>query len=253
LLETPTGAYFKVWEAQDLGQLNIGKFAELDVEEVITPVWVCPALNYTPGWYNLYNQDTGRFDCLSCQEPYTVEWYKPNSDVAGHWRCNRPRSSGGSSSVATRTYNQCEDEEKKGSCGCVPCKYIVAGMEPRIENGPIAGARVEIIKVSDVDAVNPQVLYRGETTDDADIFKSGLIEIPPETLEQFEDETYYLVSANGGADIDRDDDMVRDSVPTQNNGTIHALMKGSELKRLPFRINILTEAIYQVDVLLILC
>jgi len=56
-----------------------------------------------------------------------------------------------------------------------------------------------------------------------------------------------LFLAQGGKDIDRNDDMVRDSVPTDNHGTIHTLIKGVDLKKLPFRVNILTEAIYQVS------
>jgi len=61
LLETPTGSYFRVWEAKSFGQLDLGKFAELDVKEKIIPQWICPALNDAPGWYRPFNDDTKRF------------------------------------------------------------------------------------------------------------------------------------------------------------------------------------------------
>ncbi len=247
LLETTKGDYFNVWPVESFASLNLGNFAEVSMvtEDV---KWVCPAISDAPDWYSPYNTDTGNFQCLYCPSPYSVEWNEPPYDFQkGSWYCKRPYGRRSSSSGGGRIYNACSEEEKKGTCGCVPCDYIVAGMQKRIENGPIAGAKVEIIKASDADGINPAVLYRGSTTDKEDIFQSGLLEIPDATLDTFEDDEYYLVLAEGGKDIDRDDNMVRDGVPTENNGTIHALLKGSDLKKSPFRVNILTEAIYQVS------
>ena len=199
LLTTPAGPYFGIWEAKDFGQLDLGKFAEVDVKEKIV------------------SQYKGGRSHVEEEAPPHV-----------------------------RVYDQCSDSQKKNSCGCVPCEYIVSGLKKRVENGPIAGADVTIIKASEADLPDPNILYHGKTTDDADIFKSGFIEIPQEQLDTFDDDTYYIVRAKGGDDIDRDDDMHRDITPTDNNGTIHAIIKGSDLKNLPYRVNILTEAAYQV-------
>jgi len=248
LLETTKGDYFNVWPVESFASLNLGDFAEVDVFETIQPEWVCPAVNNVPDWYRPYNPDTQSFQCLYCPSPYSVEWQKPPYEYQkGTWHCNRPYKPIVYSGGGGRTYNACADEDKKETCGCVPCDYIVSGMKKRIENGPIAGAKVEIIKASNADDINPSVLYRGSTTDKEDIFESGLLEIPDNVLTTFEDNEYYLVLAEGGRDIDRDDDMHRDSVPTDNNGTIHALIKGIDLKKMPFRVNILTEAVYQVS------
>ena len=119
-------------------------------------------------------------------------------------------------------------------------------MQKRVENGPLAGADVTIIKASELDSVSPAALWKGKTTDKEDIFKSGLLEIPTDKLQAFEDDEYYVVMAKGGNDIDYDDDMKRDISPVENNGVMHAIIKGSDLKLLPFRVNVLTEAIYQV-------
>ena len=253
LLETPKGNYFNVWPIESFASLDLGDFAEVNVIDGIKTEWVCPALNNLPDWYNLFNTDSGKFQCIQCKEPYSVVWREgiyneQGTRVSnGYWYCNSPGTKSTPHPQQTRTYNECSEEKKKNTCGCVPCEYLVSGLTRRVENGPIAGAKVEIIKVSDIDEINPHVLYRGVTTDDEDIFKSGLLEIPDEVLALFEDETYYLVSAEGGKDIDRDDDMARDSIATENRGTIHALVRGDMLKKLPFRVNVLTEAIYQVS------
>jgi len=248
LLETTKGDYFQVWPVESFASLNLGDFAEVNVFETIQPAWICPAVSNAPGWHRPYNEDTGSFQCFYCPKPYDISWRKASyAYQKGSWYCNRPRPKVVTTGGGGRTYNECSEEEKKSSCGCVPCDYIVSGLKRRIENGPIAGAKVEIIKVSDVDDINPTVLYRGSTTDNEDIFQSGLLEIPEATLATFKDDEYYLVLAEGGRDIDRNDDMVRDSVPTENNGTIHAIIRGDALKKLPFRVNILTEAIYQVS------
>jgi len=146
-----------------------------------------------------------------------------------------------------RTYNDCTEEEKKYSCQCVPCKYIVRGMEGAVEYGPIAGASVEIIRADTYGSATPNVVYRGETTNDSDLFKSGLVKLTQSDYDKFEDDVYYIVEAIGGEDLDRDDDLVRDTLPTENNGTIHAIIKGSDLKSVAFRVNVLTEAIYQTS------
>ena len=248
LLETPTGNYFKTWEVRSFEGLDIGKFAEMDVEKKIEPKWICPALNNVPGWNMLYNEDTDRFDCLKCESPYEAIWYKPNQNEAGYWRCSRPAyNSNSNDTVAERTYNECTESEKKETCGCVPCDFIVSGMQKRVENGPIAGAYVTIIRASDAYESNPEILFTTETTDDSDLFKSGFIKLSDDAKAKIDPHEYYLVSAKGGKDIDRDDDMHRDIVPTDNNGTIHAIIKGSDLLGLPFRINILTEAIFQIS------
>ena len=248
LLETTKGDYFNVWPVESFASLNLGDFAEVNVFETIQAEWVCPAINDVPGWHRPYNNDTENFQCLYCPSSYSIEWRKSPYDYQkGSWYCKRPYRPRIYSGGGGRTYNACSEEEKKSSCGCVPCDYIISGLKKRIENGPIAGAKVEIIKASDADGINPNVLYRGSTTDKEDIFQSGLLEIPDATLDTFEDDEYYLVLAEGGRDIDRNDDMVRDTVPTENSGTIHAILRGSDLKKLPFRVNILTEAIYQVS------
>ncbi|WP_457592374.1 cadherin domain-containing protein [Hydrogenimonas sp.] len=248
LLETPTGSYFKEWEVNSLANLDIGKFAELDIEDKIEPKWICPALNNVPGWYRLLNGDTGKFECIPCEEPYSVVWYKPNAKLPGYYRCDRPVTHNRTTyQESTRTYTQCSEEEKKSSCGCVPCEFIVSGMKKRVENGPIAGADVQIVRADAADESNPTVVYTTKTTDKEDIFESGMIELSDKAKAAIDIDAYYIVSAYGGKDIDYDDDMHRDIVPTVNHGTIHAIVKGDDLILMPFRVNILTEAIYQVS------
>jgi hypothetical protein len=120
-------------------------------------------------------------------------------------------------------------------------------MENAVEYGPIGDADVEIIRADTYGSLSPSVVYRGKTTNDSDLFKSGLIKFDQSDYGKFEDDVYYVVDAKGGSDLDRDDDLVMDDTPTVNNGTIHAIIKGSDLKTVAFRVNVLTEAIYQVS------
>ncbi len=249
LLTTPGGSYFKTWKAFSYGQLNIGKFAELAIEKgKAAPKWICPALNNVPDWYNLYNEDTKKFQCINCEKPYKIVWDKPDKKKPGRWVCNKPKPDFNTTVEPVRVYNRCAEktEEEKSSCGCVPCRYIVSGMKRRVENGPVAGADVKIVKASDWDKSFPKILWKGKTTDSDDIFESGMINIPGSKLAEFDEDTYYIVTAEGGSDIDYNDDMKRDLEPVKNNGVIHAVIKGEDLKKLPFRVNILTEAVYQV-------
>lgn len=90
-------------------------------------------------------------------------------------------------------------------------------------------------------------MYRGKTTNEDDIFKPGLVKFTQSDYDKFEDNVYYVVDAKGGADLDRNDDLVKDDTPTTNNGTIHAIISGADLKTVAFRVNALTEAIYQTN------
>ncbi|MEA3419095.1 MAG: calcium-binding protein [Campylobacterota bacterium] len=244
IVKTPSGSKFKQYEARNFAELSLGKYAEIEVKEKIAPKWLCPAFNDAPGWHNLYNSYTGQFQCIQCSAPYEVIW----NDKSKHYFCNRPVVESIHTKTPIRTYNDtCKDEEKKSSCGCVPCEYIVRGMESTVEYGPIADASVKIVDAQKYGEPYATVLYRGKTTTHEDILKAGLIELSSTEKDKFEDERYYVISAKGGNDVDRNDDLVQDDSPTPNNGTIHAIIKGSDLKLLSFRVNVLTEAIFQVS------
>jgi hypothetical protein len=157
IVKTPAGSKFKQYEAQNFAELNLGKYAEIEVAQKITPKWVCPALSNTPNWHNLYNQVTNNFQCIYCPSPYDVVW---NSTSKSYY-CNVPRTSynytggGSGGGGGTRTYDRCSEEEKTKSCGCVPCEYIVRGMENSVEYGPIAGASVKIVDAQNYGKDNP--------------------------------------------------------------------------------------------------
>ena len=208
----------------------------------------------SPSYHDLPNKDTGKNQCLYCPKPNTVRW-RPTQYVQkriscgkkskeweekinGTWYCD---------SQTTRIYNECKDGEKKGSCGCVDCEYIVKGMRNALEYGPIEGASVKIVEAQEYTNPNASVIYRGTTTVDRDIFKAGLINLTASDKAKFDDEKYYIIFAKGGEDVDRDDDLIRDTSPTVNNGTVHAIIKGSDIKQMSFRVNVLTEAVFQVS------
>jgi len=207
VVKTPSNSRFAVYEAKDYESLNLKRFAWIEIKKD-----------------------------------------KSTSSGTSSGGGSGGGSSGGSGGGGgTRPYDECRDSDKKHTCACVPCEYIIKGFKNSVELGPIADAEVEIISADTYGSNVPNVVYRGKTTSHSSIFKTGLVKFNQSDYSNFEDDAYYVVSAKGGEDVDRDDDFIRDITPTQNNGTLHAIIKGSDLKLVAFRVNALTEAIYQVS------
>jgi len=186
-------------------------------------------------------------------DPYGIVVVEEKQKMKIEYASNIDMQSGGadegghSYTKTPRKYNKCKKESAKKSCQCVPCQFMVYGMQRTSQYGPIAGGDVTIISAADDNKKNPRILYHTVTTSDRDTLKSGIIDIDQDAMGYFEDEQYYIVRVAGGIDIDSNDDFVYDDMPTQNHGTIHAILKGKDLKGMPFVVNVLTEAIYQVS------
>lgn len=225
LIKTPSGTKFKQYEAQSFRQLNLGMFAEIEVN----------AKGGGRTYLREFEHDGG------------------NGNDNGDGGVGSGGDSDGQDEDEDdeqdniRIYESCPNAWKKYTCLCVPCEYIIHGMDAAVEYGPIGGADVEVIRADTYGSATQTVVYRGKTTNESDLFKSGLLKFSQSDYAKFEDDVYYVVEAKGGDDLDRDDDLVKDVVPTKNNGTIHAIIKGSDLKTVSFRVNALTEAIYQTS------
>jgi len=128
------------------------------------------------------------------------------------------------------------------SCGSIPCTYKITNYLKNAMLGPISGGAVEIKRIS-----TDSIVYKGMTTKGEDIVTTGVIDIPTEISETFVEDEIYLINVEGGEDIDSDDDFYVDTHPTVNNGTLHAIVTGKQLRYLNFKVNILTEIAYQVS------
>jgi hypothetical protein len=89
-------------------------------------------------------------------------------------------------------------------------------------------------------------LTSGQTTtgEKPNVEQAGLIVLDQSTKDNL-DVGLYLVEVTGGTDIDSDDNGVWDETPTPNLGTLHAIMSDTQLKNGGFKVNILTEIVYQ--------
>ncbi len=89
-------------------------------------------------------------------------------------------------------------------------------------------------------------MAEGTTTvgDGSIVATAGLIQITQTQKDDLED-GLYLVEVTSGLDIDVGDDGTWDGTPMVNNGTLHAVVTESELKAGDFKVNILTEIVYQ--------
>jgi sugar lactone lactonase YvrE len=91
-----------------------------------------------------------------------------------------------------------------------------------------------------------ETLYTGYTSEGDSIETSGLMVLPYSLKESVQDDALYLITASEGVDVDADDDLSFDATPTQNLGTIHAIVSGRSIKANGLRLNVLTELGYQV-------
>jgi hypothetical protein len=107
--------------------------------------------------------------------------------------------------------------------------------------GPLRNASFKIIKIS-----NGNIVVKGVTTegDGVHVSTAGLIRIP-QNIKDSLDSGLYLIEVTGGFDVDTDDNNIWDAAPSENHGTLHAVMNGTALKEGDFKVNILTEVVYQ--------
>ncbi len=108
--------------------------------------------------------------------------------------------------------------------------------------GPLSDAKIQIFDLNDTNLP----LYKTRTTGGNSILTAGILNISKDFLKTLDEESYYLISVSGGRDIDTDDDGKTDEMPTENNGTIRAVIKGHTLAKESFRVTVLSEAVYQL-------
>lgn len=134
-----------------------------------------------------------------------------------------------------------------GTIGGVYQKYVYS-IIPLLEQlyyGPVRGAQFDLYDVAEYSSFSSPI-YSGETSYGSDLHTAGLIFIPYSLIEGLADENLYVFEARGGEDIDFDDDGVLDDVPVSNSGTFHSVMSGTQLKNGGYKVNVLTELVYQV-------
>lgn len=110
--------------------------------------------------------------------------------------------------------------------------------------GPLSNAGMELTEAKGFESNTP--LYIGATSGGESLLTSGLLHFPSDVLNTLDNEKFYVVSIVGGNDIDANDDGKVDNNITTSEGTIHAIIRGERLKNENFKINILTEAVYQL-------
>ncbi len=150
-------------------------------------------------------------------------------------------SVGGHSYIPDVTAPECSPAK---SCGCMPCEYWVVPYLSQAMTGPLSGADIALYRLEGFRT--DSAIYNGKTSTGNTLYTAGLLNIPEETIAGLDDNALYVITVSGGMDIDADDNMEVDDIPTQNLGTLHAILKGSELKATKPKVNILTEVAYQI-------
>jgi len=130
------------------------------------------------------------------------------------------------------------------SCGCMPCEYEIIVYLSQALMGPLSGADIALYTAQEYSAGS--AFYEGKTTDGNDLYSSGLLNIPGSIIKEIDDDALYVLQVSGGSDIDFDDNMMVDNVFTLNTATLHAVLKGSDLKNSMPKVSIVTEIAYQI-------
>ena len=105
--------------------------------------------------------------------------------------------------------------------------------------GPIVGASVAVYFIGDLPS---EPLCQISTVDDPDLDIAGSMQIPADCVER---EGYYLLVAQGGMDIDPDDDGIRDPEPVPLRGKLHALFTREQIETGQAKVTAVTELAYQ--------
>jgi len=138
----------------------------------------------------------------------------------------------------------CVDTQASMSCGCIPCYATIIPYLEQAVKGPLSGADVQLHIASKYQNNTP--LYTTKTSIGETLVSAGIIDIPDDFTQLLEDEELYLIEVSGGLDVDSDDNYEKDSFETFNRGTLHSLILGKELKKIGYKLNILTEVSYQI-------
>lgn len=121
--------------------------------------------------------------------------------------------------------------------------YEIISRLPQLVYGPIAGASIDLYTFDGYGSDAP--IFSGTTSEGNSVYTAGIISIPKNVLDSLEDGSLYIFSAQGGKDIDANDDTQPDWNPTPNYGTMHGILSGKALKG-TFKVNVLTEMAYQI-------
>ncbi|MDR1614891.1 MAG: hypothetical protein LBS26_04895 [Campylobacteraceae bacterium] len=111
--------------------------------------------------------------------------------------------------------------------------------------GPLSGADVNIYEMKNYNFAsnsgsNP--IFTDKTSEGDTLLSAGNIPL----IKGLDADKLYVVEVKGGLDIDANDDAKVDDTPTVNNGTVRLVMSGHEISNLGFKVNVLTEIIYQL-------
>lgn len=123
--------------------------------------------------------------------------------------------------------------------------YTVYVHKDALENpqallGPLSLAHFTLTKLHDTTPIAEGTTTQGNGTN---VNTAGVIPISADILNGLED-GYYLMKVSGGKDIDRDDDLVWDTNPTVNKGTLYAILTAQQLKSANYKVNIFTYGVY---------
>ncbi|MEA3492681.1 MAG: cadherin domain-containing protein, partial [Campylobacterota bacterium] len=122
--------------------------------------------------------------------------------------------------------------------------YLIHSKLKQALLGPLSSASIELLEANNHQTNTP--IYISNTSGGTSLETSGLLYFPNDILGSLDDEKLYVLSVRGGVDIDTNDDGILDTTPTQNSGSIRAILSGKRLKNENFKVNILTEVVYQL-------
>ena len=179
----------------------------------------------------------GDVDCL----PIPTDNNTNNTDSSANPYTPRDPIAGGQPVRDLEKEDNCTGNE---SCGCIPCEYEIIPYLKQIYFGPLRDTNFSIYSLDGY--VTKESLFDGKTSNGNTLYDAGEIDVPQVFLNTLEDNKLYIIEAQGGEDIDSNDDFVVDVNPTKNLGKVYAIASGKDIKYTGFKVNILTTVTFEL-------
>ncbi len=249
-------------------------FGQKDIQDVCKPLehfYVASENDVQAGTYSVYINQLGGLDNIklpqniylsiatpSAQSAMTFDFNITSADMLniGHVadiiikedkKVEFAHITSASINLPNITYYGTPTSNSNSSITVVEYAKYIYDVESKLKQallGPISNAQITLSKALDIQNTLP--FYYGYTSAGNSLLTSGLLNFPSSILNTIKSEDFYILSVNGGEDIDADDDKVLDATPTQNNGSIRTVLSGDKIKNESFKVNILTEVVYQL-------
>ncbi|MDF1883667.1 hypothetical protein JHD49_06920 [Sulfurimonas sp. SAG-AH-194-C21] len=197
----------------------------------------------TPGAAKVFDFNITAADMLNLGHVADIEITKQGKIETIYTGNNSSGSGDNNSSSSSNNSTSVVIQEYTGK-DYVNYVYDITSKLKQAALGPLSNAG--ILLTDAINFENTVAFYESATSGGGSLLTSGVFYFTSEALSTLKTGNFYVLNVNGGNDIDANDDGIVDTTSTLNLGTIHAVVDEKTLKNENFKVNILTEVVFQL-------